>query len=78
MIDTPDEIPFHYLFSALISVTWVSIVGIFYMRTSSAGLFSEKYLHKALRPFWKKSKQLKNILKKYYNRIGTDHFEVDG
>ena len=42
----------------------------FYVKTCLARLFSEKRSQKALRPFGKKSKELKNVIKKRYARIG--------
>ena len=48
-------------------------------KISLAGLFSEKFHQKALRSFWKRSnKKLQNVLKKFYGRIETDNFAVDG
>ena len=37
---------------------------------NEAGLFSEKFPQKALPAFWKKSKKLKDVLKKRYGYSG--------
>ena len=43
----------------------------FNVKTSLAGLFKEKCSQKALRPFWNKSKQLKNDFEKCYSPSGN-------
>ena len=49
------------------------ILRIFYVKTFLAGLCREKYFQKAFRFFWKRSKKLKNVVKKRYGPSGIEN-----